>query len=197
MEITNKELHEKMAFWRKNLSFDAVILTTLIQYGPQIIRTARDEGVTEPMILSESLDSSELITRVGGGDKDLSNIYVATLYHPDSPYKSAGEFYRKYRAAYGESPTGLSAQGYDTVHLLAYAIARANSLVPDRIADKLREVKNLEGATGPQTILPDGDMIKPLMFQIIRDGKFVYHATEGGGEPERSVSGTERKHVKP
>ena len=194
-EVTVKEIHDKMAFWHRNLDFDAVVLVTVMEYGPQFIRIAREEGIAQPMILSESLDSSDIIGRIGGSQKNVDNLYFASLYHPDAPFKGAREFARRYTAAYGTQPNGLAAQGYDTTRLLAKAVGDAKSLVPDKIAEQLRRVKQLEGVTGPQTITTQGDMIKPLQFNVIRDGVFVHYTSqEANGAGEEHAAG--KTHVK-
>ena len=57
--------------------------------------------------------------------------------------------------------------GYDAAYVLAESIKRAQAsgkVTPKAIRDAIFTIKDYPGATGPITILPNGDAQRPLPF---------------------------------
>jgi branched-chain amino acid transport system substrate-binding protein len=170
-EVTTNEIARKMENLHRNREFDALVLVTVMKFGPEFIKIARAAGIKEPLILHEALDSENLIEQIG--EKNCGEIYIASMFHPDYPFAKARPFAEMYQRKYGQIPNGLAAQGYDTVGILAEAMRRARSIVPDDIAETFRTMPEWQGATGPHKFTPEGDMMKPLQFKTIRNGRFV------------------------
>ncbi|WP_287799531.1 ABC transporter substrate-binding protein [Acidiphilium sp.] len=62
-------------------------------------------------------------------------------------------------------PTQYEGMGYDAIYVLADAIKRAaakGSVTGRAIRDEIFQTRDFEGATGPITILPNGDAQRPL-----------------------------------
>lgn len=80
-------------------------------------------------------------------------------------------FVDAWKAKYNRMPTQYEGMGYDAVYVLADAIKRASAkgkLTPKAIRDAIFETKDFAGATGPITILPNGDAQRPLpMAQLV------------------------------
>ncbi len=70
-------------------------------------------------------------------------------------------------------PDRCAAQGYDAMQVLAAAITKANSSVPDKIARALHELDNYEGLTGAYSFDDNGDVNNRSIFMLVaRDGRF-------------------------
>ncbi len=186
--VTDTEMIKKMDSLNRNIDFDALIMVTVMKYGPGFIRIARQAGIQTPLILHEALDSETLIEQIG--EENSRDIYVASVYHPEFPFAKASSFAFRYEKQFGRIPNGLAAQGYDTVMILAHAMETAKSIVPDDVARTFREMGEWQGVTGPHKFTPEGDVIKPLQFKTIRNKRFVpYFIT--GDKPEDNDAPTQ------
>lgn len=88
--------------------------------------------------------------------------------------KEVEEFVKEYTDKFGEQPDRNAAQGYDALMLIAHAIDFANSSVPERIADSLRNVKNWQGVTGSHTFNDMGDVTgKKLVVKMVSNGQII------------------------
>ncbi|MGU3663498.1 ABC transporter substrate-binding protein [Methylobacterium sp. A49B] len=77
------------------------------------------------------------------------------------------DFVATWQATRGRAPTQYEGMGYDGMYILADAIKRAGAAgnaSPDGIRDALLSTKDYAGATGTITILPNGDVQRPLPF---------------------------------
>jgi branched-chain amino acid transport system substrate-binding protein len=80
---------------------------------------------------------------------------------------NARKFVKNWQAKYNRPPSQYEGMGYDAAYVLAEAIKRANAtgkVTPQSIRDAIFTIKQLPGATGPITILPNGDAERPLPF---------------------------------
>jgi branched-chain amino acid transport system substrate-binding protein len=57
------------------------------------------------------------------------------------------------------------------------AIKRAGSSDPKKIREELVTTKDFDGVTGKITMQPDGNPIKAMVINKVKDGQFVYVTT--------------------
>ncbi len=81
-------------------------------------------------------------------------------------------FVENYRAKYGAEPSRYAAMSYATVHILAKAIADAQSSDPRAIRDALAQIENLDTILGSFSFDANGDAIYDPAVLIVKDGKF-------------------------
>lgn len=100
--------------------------------------------------------------------------YGVLYYFPGSiDTEPAKRFVTNWRAKYGRDPSQYEGMGYDAAYVLAEAIKRAQAtgkVTPKSIRDGIFATKDYSGATGPITILPNGDAKRPLPF-VQAEGK--------------------------
>jgi branched-chain amino acid transport system substrate-binding protein len=102
----------------------------------------------------------------------LANGIVYTHYGTFENTETAGivgAFVKSYSAKFGESPTYYSALGYDAGAILARSLKDAGGN-PDGIKDALYRIQNFPGVTGETSIDRNGDVSKPVILKVIRDG---------------------------
>lgn len=101
--------------------------------------------------------------------------YGALYYYPGSIDSPRGaEFIKAWKAKFDREPTQYEGMGYDGIYVLADAINRADKagkLTSEGIRDALITTKDYSGATGDITILPNGDVKRPLPFVQLEDGQ--------------------------
>jgi len=68
----------------------------------------------------------------------------------------------------------VGASSYDAFMILANAIERAGT-DHQAVIKALLETKNYNGLTGKISKFVKGEVVKPVQFQIVKDGKFRRH----------------------
>ncbi len=154
------------------LGCDAVFIAQTMPDGAELIVQLRAAGLNVPLMGGDGLDSQDLLTIAG---EDADHTVVASIFNPYASDKNVQLFVKKYTDTYGEAPRKYSAQAYDSLHLLAEAIEKANSRKPADIADALREQSSWQGVSGTRTFDANGDVHDmPDVLKQVVDGKFEY-----------------------
>jgi branched-chain amino acid transport system substrate-binding protein len=99
-------------------------------------------------------------------------IYTRAAFNASTSATNVSAFVSAYKAAYGELPEVFAAQGYDNIQLLAMVLQR-DGRAADDIKRGLLAVRDYPGVSGQTTFLPNGDVVKPLVFRTIRNGSFT------------------------
>ncbi len=155
-----------------NKNPDAIYITGYYPEIALICRQARDLGYKGMFLAGDGADAPETI-KIGG--EAVEGLHFTTHYHPDGTTTEIGqEFVKRFREKYGINPSAFAALGFDAYLILLDAIERAGSADPEAIAKAIRETKDFEGASGKITIGPDGNAMKPVVIDVVKDGKFEY-----------------------
>lgn len=101
--------------------------------------------------------------------------YGALYYFAGSINTEAGKsFVNDWKAKYNRDPSQYEGMGYDNMLVLAEAIKRAGAkgkITRESVRDALFTIKDFPGGTGQITILPNGDVKRPLPFVQLNNGK--------------------------
>lgn len=102
-------------------------------------------------------------------------IYVSQLYNTDRTDSTFKEFNDRFLEKYGEISDPLSAQAYDGLLVLAYAMNQCeNPLDTDCIKDKLYRLENFQGVIGPISFDENGEVQeRPIIVKTVKNGEFV------------------------
>ena len=87
-------------------------------------------------------------------------------------------FVEDYMARYGVEPGRFAAVSYATVHILAKAIADAQSSDSRAIRDALAQIENLDTVLGAFSFDANGDAVYDPTVLIVKDGKFEVFDTK-------------------
>ena len=158
-----------------NMEPDSLFISALSGEMTQIITQVSEVGIPDTVqLVVPDLTSTE-IQEVGdaaegtitfGGWSDMA----------DTPGNSA--FIQNYQAAHGHEPERWAAEAYATLHILANAIANAQSTDSAAIRDALAQTMNLPTILGNFSFDPDGEAVyNPAVF-IVKDGELqTFEAT--------------------
>ncbi len=140
-----------------------------------IAKQAREMGLNAPILAGDGVQAPELI-QLGG--KAVEGIYFTAHFHTDTISTPMGKkFFELFKKEVGKELDSYTAQSADAYFVVVDAIKRAGSTDPVKIRDALSATKDFEGLTGKITIKPDGNAIKPMVVNKVKDGKFVYVTT--------------------
>jgi len=155
---------------------DAIFATGYYPEAAIIVRQARELGLTVPILGGDGWVGDSL----KNGREALKNTYISNHYSGDNPDAVVQNFVKSYRAKFNKEPDSIAALGYDSIKVLADAIARAGSTEGARVRDMLAS-GDVAGVTGRLKMNAQRNVDKPAVVQEVTfvngDVKFVYKTT--------------------
>ncbi len=139
-----------------------------------ISRQARKLDIKVPLLGGDGWDSDDLAKNAG---ESIEGSYYSNHYAADQPTKEIQDFVSKYKAAYGSTPDGLAALGYDAAKILFDAMSRSKSESKKDLRDAIAATKEFKGVTGVISLNAQRDAVKPAVIVQMKGGKPVYAAT--------------------
>ena len=155
----------------KDAKPDLIFAAGYYDVAALIVRQAKELGITVQILAEEGFDSPKFIELAG---KDAEGVIIATNLDRDDPRPVVQNYLKNYKAAYGIDPDMVGASSYDAFMILANAIERAGTN-QKAVIKALLETKDYNGLTGKLSRFYKGEVIKPVQFQIVKDGKFRRH----------------------
>ncbi len=170
-QANERSFDETLRDW-SSVDMDAIFLAGEPPSAATFVAEARRQGVSAPILGGDALGSPELVSVAGHAAE---GTIVASMFHPDEPRPEVQRFASAFTKRYGTRPDVGSAIGYDAVRLLAAAMTRAKSTLPDSVAKALHELRDWPGVTGAFTFDDAGDLRdKPVVKMIVHNGQFEY-----------------------
>lgn len=144
-----------------DLLFISITSPDVAKYVTEI----RKAGFEQPVVSGDGFDTPELLNIP---EEYAHSIYFATHVAFDNPAPIVQDFVERYEKMFGVAPeSGFAALGYDTVMLLAQAVARAGSTDSDAIRTALADTAGFKGVTG-EISYPEGVRIPDKSVDIVR-----------------------------
>lgn len=163
----NLEISSQLQAIKSN-SPEVVFLPGYYSDAGTIIRKAREAGITVPFLGGDGWDSEELPKIAGDA---INGNYFSNHYAAEEDRPEVKNFVEKYKQAYGKTPDGLAALGYDAALVLFDAMERAKSLDGKDLRDAIAETKNFTGVTGTFSIDENRNAQKSAVIVEYKDGK--------------------------
>ncbi|NQU24569.1 MAG: ABC transporter substrate-binding protein [Candidatus Nealsonbacteria bacterium] len=163
---------------KKGPAVDAVYapgISTQIGMIRMILRQAAEVGLDTQWLSSAGIEDPKLFELAG--DRAEGVIYVASSFYVDSAHPRTRAFVESYRKRFNDEPSVYAANAYDTVYLLAEAW-QDGVLSGEALVKALYRIKDHDGASGMITFDEYGEVLKPSVVKIIRDGKFSHLDSE-------------------
>ncbi|MBS3079112.1 ABC transporter substrate-binding protein [Candidatus Pacearchaeota archaeon] len=147
---------------------DVILAINLGGNMGNLLKQAREMGIKAPIISYVHTQDPNVLTAAG----DAAEGFIISSSETQEESKVIQDFNKKYREKYGAEPDINAANSYDATRLEVFAYQKCNG---DRecMTKELHNVKNYEGVSGNITIQADGSTIKPTVFKIVKNGKFV------------------------
>ena len=140
-----------------------------------IARQAREMGLDVPILAGDGVQAPELI-KIGG--KAVEDVFFTAHFHKDMIRNERGKkFLQRYEKETGKRLDAFVAMGADAYFIILDAIKRAGSADPTKIRNALASTKDFDGVTGSISLKADGNAVKAMVVNKVKDGKFVYVTT--------------------
>ena len=154
----------------KDSNPDAIFISAPVIETPEILIQGRQLGIPTdvPFLITFTLASSQI--EPAGDAAEGAITFTSWISTADTPGNQA--FVQNYQSAYGIEPDVWAAQSYATVHILAKAIADAQSADPSAIRDALANITDLDTILGKFSFNAVGDAVYDPIVLIVKDGQF-------------------------
>jgi len=147
---------------------DVIFAAGYYNEAASIVRQAKELGVKSQILGEEGFDSPKFLEIAGDAAE---GVIIATNLDRDDPRPLVQNFLKNYRAAYGHDADMVGASSYDAFMILVDAIKKAGTGAR-AIQKALLETKDYNGLTGKISRFAQGEVVKPVQIQVVKDGKF-------------------------
>ncbi|MFW6679957.1 ABC transporter substrate-binding protein [Lacrimispora sp. AGF001] len=113
---------------------------------------------------------SQQLIQLGG--QAVEGVCFPVIFFSESDDTDVKAYVDEYKKVYGNSPSALTSQAYDSVGILLTAMKEAGTTDSEKVRDKLNEI-TYKGVTGNIKFDEQGDVDKQFNKVTIKDGKFV------------------------
>ncbi len=147
-------------------------LLLVIHFGSSLgnaVKQAREVGV-QSIIMGDYESEDPTVLGVAGS---AAEGMIISSSQPEVLSEDVITFQERYKARFGEMPDVLATNAYDAVMIQARAYVDCSGDT-DCMAKEIQNLKGYEGVSGKITVNPkDNSVIKPTIFKVVKDGKFV------------------------
>ena len=141
---------------------DVIVFTGYYTEAALIMNEVQKKGMELCLIGGDGLYGLDLGI-LGKSAVENKVIFYCGFSSDDSSPETA-QFIQNYRARWNEDPDMFSAQFYDAIYILAYAMEQANSADPKVYKDYLANLTDYPGVSGVTTIQADREPLKGTIF---------------------------------
>jgi len=147
---------------------DVIFAAGYYNEAASIVRQAKELGIKSQILGEEGFDSPKFLEIAGDAAE---GVIIATNLDRDDPRPLVQNFLKNYRAAYGHDADMVGASSYDAFMILVDAVKKAGT-DPNAIRTALLATKDYNGLTGKISRFVQGEVVKPVQIQIVKNGQF-------------------------
>ncbi|GAX88961.1 ABC transporter substrate-binding protein [Effusibacillus lacus] len=149
---------------------DALYVVGYYNEASAIVKQAKELGISAQLLGVDGFDSPKYLEL--GKSNTEGSIFTTSFYTSDQR-EVVQKFVKAWSAKYKGEPDMLSSQSYDAAMVILEALKKAGS-DKEKLAKAISETKDFEGTSGKITFGKDHEVIKPVVFMNVKDGKFQY-----------------------
>lgn len=147
---------------------DVIFAAGYYNEAASIVRQAKELNIKSQILGEEGFDSPKFLEIAGPAAE---GVIIATNLDRDDPRPLVQNFLKNYKEAYKEDADMVGASSYDALMILVDAIKKAGTDAK-AIQKALLETKDYNGLTGKISRFVEGEVVKPVQIQIVKEGKF-------------------------
>jgi branched-chain amino acid transport system substrate-binding protein len=143
----------------------------LVGYVPEcgaVLKQAKEIKLNVKWLSTIGIESEKFLEIAAGAANGV--FYTAPRYDLNDP--STKEFDGKYRARFKEGSQMYAANSYDALKIILLGMEKSGES-GEQIKNALYTIKDYPGVTGITTFDKNGDVKKPVMVKVVRNGGFV------------------------
>jgi len=138
-----------------------------------IVRQARELGLQVQVLGTTAVEDNQFLQLAGNSAEGM--IYpLATGFDASSQNPRVRDFVQSFRSRYNHDPGWVEAQAYDAFMLVCDAIGKIDGEVTgSRLKVAVDGMGPFDGVAGTVRFDANGDVVKPVVFRTVRDGRFT------------------------
>lgn len=152
----------------KGQDFDVVFIPGYYNEAGLIIKQARAQGISAPVLGADGFDSPVLLELAGAAA--LNDVYFSNHYSSLDQDPAVVKFIADFKAKYNKEPDAFAALGYDLAKFAADGIARAEKVDGESIKNALEATKDFVGVTGSFSVDENHNPVKAIVVIGLKDG---------------------------
>lgn len=121
-------------------------------------------------IVGFSNSYSQQLIELGG--EAVEGVCFPVIFFSESDDPEVKNYVEAFKKEYGNAPSALTSQAYDSAGILLTAIKEAGTTDSEKVKEKIYEI-NYKGVTGDTKFDSNGDVDKQFVKVTIKDGKFT------------------------
>ena len=154
---------------------DIIYLPNYYTEDALLAKQARDLGITIPILMADGAQVPELI-EIGG--KAVEGVYLTAHFNSEAVTTQLGrDFTENFTKDNNIEGSAFGALGADAYFMFLDAIERAKSVGRPEVRAALADTKAFAGVTGTISIDEDGNAVKSLVINEVKNGRFNYVTT--------------------
>ena len=152
----------------QTLNPDVIFVSCLSPEKPGILMPGHELGISAPFIV-RTLTATDV--QAAGAAAEGAITFIGWGTAVDTPGNKT--FVENYNTTFGMEPSNYAARSYATLHILAAAIANAQSTDAAAIRDALASIRDFDTIFGKFSFDANGDAVYDEKVLIVKDGKLV------------------------
>ncbi len=156
----------------KSIKIDGIYMPGYPKEMAKVLKQAKELKVKYTFLSVQAFDDPEILKMAG---EAAEGVIFSIPEPPDVSQPIVRNFRENYQGLYSVEPGVCSDTGYDALRIVAWAIKHGGFKSED-IKDQLYKVSDFPGAAGSTTFDNNGDVIKPFIFKIVRNGKLEFYS---------------------
>ena len=172
IEAKHVEFLNSVIVKAKNKEAEAFYLAATSGSDSGILTKQIRELVNDKLLIAgaTSIESEEFLNGAGAIAEGV--FLTSPAFNIENP--DIQNYRNKYKELYNKESSAYAANGYDAVKIIANAIEHCGGdKDTDCVRDFLYNVKDYPGIGGKTTFDENGDVIKPVMIKVVKNGEFV------------------------
>lgn len=149
---------------------DALYVVGYYNEAAAIVKQAKDAGITAQLLGVDGFDSPKYLEL---GKENTEDSTFTTSFYVADEREAVQKFVKAWTEAYKTEPGMLASQSYDATMVILEGIKKAGT-DREKLAQAINETKDFEGTSGKISFGPDHEVIKPVIFVTVKEGKFQF-----------------------
>lgn len=152
----------------KGQDFDVIFIPGYYNEAGLIIKQARAQGITAPVLGADGFDSPTLLDLAGA--KALNDVYFSNHYSSLDQDPVVQEFIGAFKTKYNKEPDAFNALGYDLAKFVVDGISRAEKIEGESVKKALASTTDFVGVTGSFSVDENHNPVKAIVVIGLKDG---------------------------
>ncbi|MDR6997838.1 ABC transporter substrate-binding protein [Neobacillus niacini] len=150
---------------------DALYVVGYYNEAAGIVTQSKELGIDSQFLGVDGFDSPKFLEL---GKENTQGATFTTSFFATDTREAVQNFVKAWHEKYKDSdPDMLSSQSFDATEVILEAMKKAGAN-REKLAKAINETKDFEGTSGKISFNTQHEVVKPVIFMTVKDGKFQY-----------------------